>query len=41
MEAEANGVGADFVEGTVEVSEPVSDEGVRVAEDMTPEVKGE
>ena len=41
MPAEANGVGADLVEGTVEVSEPVSDDGVRVTEDMTPEVERE
>ena len=41
MEAEANGVGADLVEGTVDVSQPVGEDGVRVAEDMTPEVEGE
>ena len=41
MEAEANGVGADLVEGTVDVSEPVGEDGVRVTEDMTPEVEGE
>ena len=41
MQAGASGVGADFVEGTVEVSQPVGDNGVRVTEDMTPEVEGE
>ena len=41
MSAEANGVGADFVEGAGDVSQPVGEDGVRVAEDVTPEVKGE
>ena len=41
MKAGASGVGADFVEGTIEVSQPVGDNGVRVTEDMTPEVEGE
>ena len=41
MQAEAKGVGADFVEGTMDVSQPVGEDGVRVAEDVTPEVKGE
>ena len=34
-------VGANFVEGTVEVSQPVGDDGVGVAEDITPEFEGE
>ena len=34
-------VGADFVERTMEVSEPVGDDGVGVAEDVTPELEGE
>ena len=41
MPAEANGVGADIVEGTVDVSQPVGEDGVRVSEDMVPEVEGE
>ena len=41
MPAEPNGVGADLVEGTVDVSQPVGEDGVRVAEDMTPQVEGE
>ena len=41
MSAEANGVGADLVERTAEVSEPVGEDGVRVTEDVTPKVKGE
>ena len=41
MSAEANGVGADLVERTVEVSEPVGEDGVRVTEDVTPEVEDE
>ena len=38
---EPNSVGADLVERTVDVSEPVGEDGVRVAEDVTPEVEGE
>ena len=38
MSAEAKGVGADFVEGTMDVRQPVGEDGVRVAEDVTPEV---
>ena len=34
-------VGADLVEGTVEVSQPVGDDGVGVAEDVTPERESE
>ena len=41
MQAGASGVGADFVEGAVEVSQPVGDDGVEIAEDMTPDVEGE
>ncbi len=41
MPAEANGIGADLVKGTVDVSQPVGEDGVRVAEDMPPEVEGE
>ena len=41
MPAEANGVGADLVKGTVDVSEPVGEDRVRVTENVTPEVKGE
>ena len=41
MSAEANGVGADLVKGTVDISQPVGEDGARVAEDVTPEVKGE
>ena len=41
MSAEPNGVGADLVEGTVDVSQPVGKDGVRVTEDVTPEVEGE
>ena len=41
MPAEANGVGADLVERTVDISQPVGEDAVGVAEDMTPEVKGE
>ena len=37
----ASSVGADFVEGTVEVSQPVGDDGVGIAEDVTPELEGE
>ena len=32
----ASGVDANFVEGTVEVSQPVGDDGVRVTEDVAP-----
>ena len=41
MSLGASSVGADFVEGTVEVSQPVGDDGVGITEDMTPEVEGE
>ena len=41
MPAEANGVGADLVKGTIDVSQPVGEDGVRVAEDVTPEVERE
>ena len=41
MPVEPNGVGADLVKGTVDVSQPVGEDGVRVAEDVTPEVEGE
>ena len=41
MPAEPNGVGADLVKGTVDVSQPVGEDGVRVSEDMVPEVEGE
>ena len=41
MSAEPNGVSADLVKWTVDVSEPVGEDGVRVAEDVTPEVKGQ
>ena len=41
MSAEANGVGADLVKGTVDVSQPVGEDVVRVTEDMTPQVEGE
>ena len=41
MPAEANGVGADLVERTVDVSQPVGEDGVRVAEDVTPKVERE
>ena len=41
MSAEANGVGADLVKGTLEVSQPVGEDGVRVTENMAPEVEGE
>ena len=41
MPAEANGVGADLVKGTVDVSQPVGEDGVRVTEDVTPKVEGE
>ena len=37
----ASRVGADFVEGTVEVSQPVTDDGVGIAEDVTPELESE
>ena len=41
MAAEPNGIGADLVKGTVDVSEPVGEDGVRVTENVTPEVEGE
>ena len=41
VQAEASGVGADFVEGTVKVSQPVGDDTVGIAEDVTPELEGE
>ena len=41
MRAGASGVGEDFVEGTVEVSQPVGDDGVGVTEDVAPSVEGE
>ena len=41
MSAEPNGIGADLVKWTVDVSEPVGEDGVRVAEDMTPKVERE
>ena len=41
MPAEANGVGADLVKRTVDVSQPVGEDGVRVAKDVTPQVEGE
>ena len=41
MQAEASSVGADFVERTVKVSQPVGDDRVGVAEDITPGLEGE
>ena len=41
MQAGASGVGADFVEGTIEVSQPVGDNGVGIAKDMPLKVEGE
>ena len=41
LPADPNSVGADLVERTVDVSEPVGEDGVRVTEDVTPEVEGE
>ena len=41
MSAEAKGVSADLVKRTIDVSEPVGEDGVRVAEDVTPEVERE
>ena len=41
MSEGASSVGADLVEGTVEVSQPVGDDDVGVAEDVTPELEGE
>ena len=41
MQAEASSVGANFVEGTVKVSQPVGDNGVGITEDMTPELEDE
>ena len=41
MSPEANGVGADLVKRTVDVSQPDGEDGVRVTEDVTPEVEGE
>ena len=41
MPTEANGIGADLVKRTVDVSEPVGEDGVRVAKDVTPKVERE
>ena len=41
VQAEASGFGADFVKGAVQVSQPVGDDGVGVAEDVIPELEGE